>query len=240
MSAEVELIDRLIARLNAIVETPEDVAFQSGPDVAPKPATFRFTHKSSRDTRLHPAEAIAADPESVTLVSKQDAVRQMPVEVRIVMGKTGRGEVFRVVDGVVRQTRRVSGGYEMAIQVTSTRREQVTAEQRLREALARDDAAQWERWCADLTDGARLVGADLKGARLVGYDLARADLAGANLAGADLAGADLAAANLEKTVLDGARVAGTDFFRCRISSAYASLVAASGTPETESVVFLDS
>ena len=239
MSVEVELIDNLIKRLNAIVEAPEDIEFRSGPGAPPKPATFRLTHKNISDRRLHAAEVVAADHESVVLISRQDAVRLMSAEVRIVMGKTGRGEVFRVVEGAVKQTRKVPGGYEITIRITASRREQTTACEHLREALLRNEPGLWDRWCANLADGACLAGADLRGAKLGGYDLAGADLSGADLSDADLSGADLSAANLEKTNLDRVRVAGTDFFRSRLPAKYAGLAAASGTPEIESVVLLD-
>lgn len=236
-------LDALITALNAVVEEPEEIYFKPVPGRPPRPAHVRvFLVGTLRDFDRQPAvpaEALLFDGANLLLRGATEPVRNAPIEARVALAKTKRGESTLVIKGVVRETKRVSGAYQYLVLVKESRHDIVTAAQRLRECLEKKDPLAWERWCADLDDGVDLRGMDLRRAPLAHFDLCCANLAGANLAGADLAGANLSGANLDRARLDGVRVAGADLFRARVGRRYAAVVDASGLMESRSVQFTD-
>ena len=195
--------------------------------------------QASFDKNPRSAVAISFENDEMTMrVTQGDLVRQMELETVVFLGKTGRSQLTRVLRGRLLGRRRVSGGYEFTVKIESQRRVQVTAAQKLHDAIERNDPSIWNRWCADLADGVDLERLDAKGVKLAGFDLSFANLAGADLSFADLSGAGLGGANLEGANLEGTKAAGADLFRARLPKKYAALVLEAGLVETESVIFV--
>ena len=241
-SPELAALDRLIAALDAIVSDTEDKDWRLEPGAPPVKAVYRPVGAAAQmgsDKNPRPAVAISFVNDELTMRATQgDLVRLMELEAVVFLGKTGRSQLTRVLRGRLQGRRRVSGGYEFTMKIESQRRVQVTAAQKLHDAIERNDPSIWNRWCADLVDGADLERIDAGNARLAGFDLSFANLADADLSGADLSGAGLGGANLEGANLDGAKMAGADLFRARIPRKYAALVLEAGLVEMESVILV--
>ena len=235
---ELELISGLIGKLENLINESDSVPLViSSPDQA-KRAAYVILNSASLDRKPKPAEAAALNESRLILhCNKTDLVKQTQLEVTIQAGKNGRGENMATVTGRVAGLKRVRGGYDIEIAVTELRMSRITPGQKLRECLNRKDAATWNRWCQDIRDEIDLTGMDLRQQDLSGYDLCCADLSGSDLTGANLTGAILAGANLRQCRLDNAAVTATDFFHAVMNRGQAQLLAQSGMPEVESVVF---
>lgn len=237
---ELEILDQLIAGLEAVIVESDETPLVILASDPPKKAVYRNLSfgVSSDAKKLHPCEAVFLDASRLVLrCPKTEIVRLTPVEVTVNAEKSGRGEAFSIVTGKAASIKRIRGGYEVEVDVTERRQVRITPSQRLRESLARNDAQGWNRWCQDIREGLELVGMDLQNADLQGFDLCCADLSGSDLSGANLTGAILSGANLTHCKLDDATVSGADFFRARMNRNQAGLLPLAGMLEIESVVF---
>lgn len=236
-------LDQLIAALTAVIEEPEEETFRPVAGTPPRRAVLRQVIKgSAREQARQPwieARAILFDGKNLFMGGAQEFVRNAVVDVRIAMRKSKSGESFRVCQGVVQSTRRVSGGYEFLLHVRESRREVITAAQRLREFVEKKAPVDWERWCGDLPEGVDLRGVDLHGANLARFDLCCANLTGADLSDTDLTGTNLSGAVLERARLERACVTGADLFRARVPRRYKELTNQAGLLEEHGVLFCD-
>jgi hypothetical protein len=235
---ELGLVNSLISGLeNLITESDSVPLVISSPDQA-KRAAYVILNATTLDRKPKPAEAMALNESRLILhCNKTDLVKQANLEVTIQAGKNGRGENTAVVTGRVLGLKRVRGGYDIEIGVGELRMSRITPGQKLRECLGRKDTAAWNRWCQDILDEIDLTGMDLRQQDLSGYDLCCADLSGSDLTGANLAGTILAGANLRQCKLENVTVTTTDFFHAVMHRGQVQLLAQSGMPEIESVVF---
>ena len=237
-----ELLDEIIGKLELLItqadETPLVITLQDPPRRAVYRPIGNVSNSIDRKHKL--SDVVVLNTEKMMMrCKKSELVRLMSVEVTVVGGKNGKGEVSFIFLGLVTGQRRVRGGYETDIDIKEMRRVQVTPGQKLRESVERDDVAGWNRWCQDIRDPIDLSGIDLSNATLAGYDLCCADLTGADFSGCDLSNAILSGANLSRTNLDEVKVTGADLFRVKINRKHAALISASGMPEKESVIFTD-
>ncbi|MDR1613445.1 MAG: pentapeptide repeat-containing protein [Planctomycetota bacterium] len=240
-SGDLDVLDDLIFRLEKLIVEAEEAPISISFSDPPKKAVYRPVGNAANalDRKGQTAEAVYLNGEKLVLrTPKTQLVRLMGIEATVRAEKSGRGETSAVMTGVVSGMKRVRGGYEITVDISDSRRVTVTAGQKLRESLERNDAAAWNRWCQEIKDHIDLSGMDLQNADLSGFDLCFANLSGADLTGADLSGAILSGADLSRTKLDGVAVTGADFFRARLNRKYAGLLTLTGMPEIESVVFV--
>ncbi len=238
---ELELVDSLIAGLEALIHESDETPLHIDASGKPRRLVYRILAGGGGQAavrKLHLGEAVFLNEERLVIrCSNTEVVRQMQLEVTIQAEKSGRGEAIAVIKGKVREMKRIRGGYDMELEVKETHKMRVTPGQKLRECLRKNDVSGWNRWCQDIPGNIELSGLDLRSAELVGYDLCCADLSGTTLIGANLTNAILAGADLRECDLGGATVQGADFFRARMRRAQASLLAQSGMSEVESVIF---
>lgn len=237
---ELELIDKLIAGLEALIQESDETPLSIDAADRPRRAVYRIMSASSpSDRKSHTADAIFLDAVKLVLrCNTTEVVRLTPLEIVIQAEKSGRGETMALIAGKAHAIKRVRGGYDIEVDIGEMRKSRITPSQKLRECLNRNDVAAWNRWCQDIRDNnLELIGMDLRDADLSGYDLCCADLSGSDLSGANLSNAVLAGSDLSHCILDRTLVAGTDFFRAKLNRNHASLVQQSGMPEVESVVY---
>lgn len=236
---ELEMVDGLIAGLEALLTESDETPLHIEHGSRPKRATYRILSIASpSERRVHQADAVYLDDESMLLrCQNTQVVRQTVLEVTLQAEKTGRGEVTAIIQGKVRDLKRIRGGYDIDVAVTETRKHKTTTAQKLRDCIEQNDSVGWNRWCQDIDGTLELVGMDLRKADLTGFDLCCADLDGTDFSGANLSGAILAGSDLTRCALSGVQVTGTDFFHARMTRNQASLLQQSGMPEVESVVF---
>lgn len=239
VGSQLDILDNLISKLELLItqadEEPLVITYQD----PPRRAIYRPIGNiaSTFDRKAKSAEATLLDEGKLVLrCRKTELVRLMSVEVMVLGGKNGRGEVSFIITGTVGGLKRVRGGYDLDITISETRRVQVTPGQRLRESVEKNDSGGWNRWCQDIKDTINLAGINLANADLAGYDLCSTDLTGADLSGADLTNAILAGADISHANLDQAKVTGADFFRAKVRQEQVRLVVLSGMPEKESVI----
>ena len=237
-----ELLDDIIGKLELLITQADEKPLVITAQDPPRRSVYRpiGNVSNSIDRKPKPADVIFLDTVKMTLrCNKTVLVRLMSVEVTVVGGKNGRGEVSFIFTGSVTSQKRVRGGYETDIDIKEMRRVQITPGQKLRESVEKDDATSWNRWCQDIKDPIDLSGINLARSNLSGYDLCCADLTGADFSGCDLSNAILAGADLSNANLEAVKVTGTDFFRVKINRKHATLISASGMPEKESVIYTD-
>lgn len=236
---ELELVDKLISGLEALIHESDETPLSIGTNDRPRRAVYRILGAASPSERkIHPSDAVYLDSAKLILrCNNTEVVRQTPLEVMVQAEKSGRGETVAVIHGKAQNLKRVRGGYDIEVEIGEMRKTRITPSQKLRECLGKNDAAGWNRWCQDIRGGIELMGMDLQAADLSGYDLCCADLTGSNLTGANLSNSTLAGAELRQCILDRAVVVGADFFRARMAKSQQVLVQQSGMPEVESVLF---
>lgn len=235
---ELEILDELIVGLEALITEADETPLAIGLDEPPKRAFYRIVAAGAMDRKPKAGEAFFLDGDKLMLrCDKTEVVKLTPLEVTIQAEKSGRGESLAIVVGKAQNTKRVRGGYEIDIEVVETRKTRITPGQKLRECLTKNDVQGWNRWCQDIRDTIELQGIDLRNADLAGYDLCCSNLDGVDLSGANLTGTVLAGADLSQCKMDNVTISGTDFFRARMNRAQAKLLALSGMPEVESVLF---
>ncbi len=236
---ELELIDRLISGLEALIHEADEAPFTIDANSKPRRAVYRILSGVSPNERK-PRTGEVAFLDATLLVLRCNVttiVRLTPVEVMVQAEKSGRGETMAIVRGKAKEIKRIRGGYEIGIEVGETRKTRLTPGRKLADCLRKNDSAGWNRWCQDIHGSIDLTGMDLRNADLNGYDLCCADLTGSDLSGANLGGAILAGADLSKCVLEHASVMGADLFRAKMNRSQAELLRQSGMLEVESVVF---
>lgn len=237
---ELELIDKLIAGLEALIHESDETPFSIDSTMRPRRAVYRLLSGApqAKEKKTRTGEVtFLNDSLLVIRCVVTEIVRLMPVEVMIQAEKSGRGEIMVTVRGKTRDIKRVRGGYDIVLDVEETRKTRLSPVRKLQDCVGKNDAAAWNRWCQDIHGTIELAGMDLKNADLNGFDLCCADLSGADLSGANLGGAVLAGADLRKCVFEQTSVLGADFFRAKMNRAQAALLKQSGMPEVESVVF---
>lgn len=236
---ELELVDKLIAGLEALIVESDETPLRIESGSAPKRATYRILNMAAvTDRQLYHGEATYLD--GATLVIRcQDtpAVRLTRLEVTVLAEKSGRGEVKAIVEGKVRELKRIRGGYDIDVEVNEMRKVKTTPAQKLRTCIVKGDVTGWNRWCHDITGTIELMGMDMRMADLNGYDLCCADFSGSDFSGASLSGAILAGADLSHCIMDRVTAVGADLFHARMNRSQAVLLQQSGMPEVESIVF---
>lgn len=236
---ELEVVDSLIAGLEGLIAESDETPLRIEVNKSPKRATYRVLNPAGPSgRRLHHAEAVYLDG-GVLVLRCQDTpvVRQTQLQVTVQAEKSGRGEVIAIIQGRVRELKRISGGYDIDIEITEMRKTKVSPAQKLRDCINNSDATSWNRWCHDIGGTIELMGMDLRMVDLNGYDLCCADFSGSDFSGANLSGAILAGADLSHCIMEKVTAAGADFFHARMNRAQAALLQQSGMPEVESVVF---
>ncbi len=237
---ELELIDRLISGLEALIHESDDAPFFIDSTDRPKRAVYRILAGSPNERKPRAVDVTFLNESLLVLrCSVTGVVRLTPVEVMVQAEKSGRGETMAIVRGKAREIKRIRGGYEIGVEVGESRKTRLTPARKLADCLRRNDAAAWNKWCQDIHGAIDLTGLDLRNADLNGYDLCCADLSGSDLTGANLAGAILAGADLSKCTLAPSSIAGADLFRAKMNRSQADLLTRSGMLEVESVVFDD-
>jgi Uncharacterized low-complexity proteins len=236
---ELELIDKLIANLEKLIAEADEKPLTIDSSGRPRRSQYRVLNTTHRgDRKAKTGDAVYLDNDRLTLYCvKTEVVKGAVMEITIQAEKSGRGESFTMVKGKALGLKRVRGGYEIDIEVIEMRNTLITPGQKLRECLAKHDAAGWNRWCQDIKENIELIGMDMTEADLAGYDLCCSDLTGSNLTGANLANAILAGADLAGCKLDQAIVTGADFFHARLARNQAWVLPQSGMIEVESVIF---
>lgn len=236
---ELELVDRLIAGLEALIHESDETPLTIELTQKPKRAVYRIlTGTSPSERKVRTGDAVYLNSGMIILrCNTTEVVRLTPLEIMVQAEKSGRGETMAIIRGKARELKRVRGGYDIEIDIEEMRKTRVTPNQKLRECLHKNDSAGWNRWCQDIRGDIELIGMDLRRADLTGYDLCCADFTGSDLSGANLSGAILAGADLSHCIMEKVVVAGTDFFHAKMNRAQASILPQSGMPEVESVVF---
>lgn len=236
---ELELIDELIAGLELLITEADESPLTIDTTSQPRRSLYRILNAApGGDRKPKLGDAVYLDARHLILYcAKTEAVKGALMEVTIQAEKSGRGEALTMIKGKVIGLKRVRGGYEIDVEITEMRNTLITPGQKLRECLAKNDVAGWNRWCQDIKENLELVGMEMKKVDLAGYDLCCSDLTGTDLTGANLTNANLAGADLVHCKLDRATVTGADFFRARLARYQAWLLPQSGMPEIESVIF---
>lgn len=236
---ELELIDQLIAGLEALITESDETPLTIEANQRPKRAVYRtLSGTSPSERKVKVGDAVYLNSSLLILrCNTTEVVRLTPMEVMIQAEKSGRGETIAIVKGKARELKRVRGGYDIEIDIEEMRKTRITPSQKLRECLHKNDSTGWNRWCQDIKDDIELMGMDLRKADLTGYDLCCADFTGSDLTGANLTNAILAGSDLSHCIMDKVSVTGTDFFRAKMNRIQAPLLQQSGMPEVESVVF---
>lgn len=234
-------LDQLIGKLEEALEkpVPEQIVVAAGDP--PKRAQYRIlaeTYTGIAARKPRPAEVRLLTGPELLMVSQKDVARKMPVEVTVFAGKNEQGETIHVAQGEVSQMNRVSGAYEIRVDVSDLREVLIPAHKRFMEFVTARDTAGWNRWCSGLKEGVALRELDLTRADLSNCDLCCADLSGADLTDADLSGAILSGADLTGCCLEGVAVNGADFFRAKLPRKFMGLLLASGMVEVESVILV--
>ena len=236
---ELEVVDGLIASLEAFIHESDETPLSIDSSQRPKRSFYRILGASGPvERKINAADAVYLNASRLVLhCNNTEVVRLTPLEVMVQAEKSGRGETMAIVQGKAMNLKRVRGGYDIEIEISEMRKTRITPGQKLRECLTKSDATGWNRWCQDIRDSIELMGMDLRKADLNGYDLCCADLTGSDLTGANLTGTILAGAELSHCIMEQVTVSGTDFFRARMNRAQAPLLQQSGMPEVESVIF---
>ena len=236
---ELELVDSLIAGLEALIHESDETPLTIEANQKPKRAVYRIlTGNSPSERKVRIGDAVYLNANMIVLrCNTTEVVRLTPLEIMVQAEKSGRGETMAIIRGKARELKRVRGGYDIEIDIEEMRKTRVTPSQKLRECLHKNDSTGWNRWCQDIRDDIELMGMDLRRADLTGYDLCCADFTGSDLTGANLSGAILAGADLTHCIMEKVSVAGADFFHAKMSRSQAPLLQQSGMPEVESVVF---
>lgn len=238
---ELELIDSLIAGVEALITESDETPFYIDMHQAPRKAFYRIFNSGIRgqsDKRIYHADAVFLNDECLILrCNDTSVVKQMQLHATVQAEKSSRGEVLVVMQGKVRELKRIQGGYDVEIEITETRKIKITPAQKLRDCILHNDVTGWNRWCNDIPGSLELTGTDMRMTNLSGYDLCLADFTGSDFTGANLSGAIFAGAVLRDCVLENVTVTGTDFFHARMNRSQAALLQQSGMPEIESVVF---
>ncbi len=239
--AELSLVDELIAGLEALIAEADEAPLSIDASQRPRKSVYRnLIAANLSERKLRPCDAVHLDEQRLVLrCNSTEVVRQTPLEVTIQAEKSCRGETVATIIGKVREIKRIRGGYDIEIDISETRKNRTTPSQKLRECLARNDAATWNRWVQEITGNLELMGMDLKKADLAGYDLCCADFTGSDFTEAKLGGAILGGAILRNCVLEKVAVAGADLFMAKLDRVHAPLVVQSGMPETESVILTE-
>lgn len=244
MSEALGRLDQLIADLESTMKEADFGRMMIAAGASPRPATFVMTESSigaslAQTKKTYTCIVTELTAEKVVYRAQTDISRSVPVQITFLVRKNAQGEYLAVVDAGTAQTAKVAGGYEFIAPVKEIGRKSIPAHRRFLEFVADNDAAGWNRWCADLEDGPVLARLDLSDSDLTDFDLACANLAESNLRGAKLVRTNLSGAKLGGCNLEGALVQGTDFFRAVLPRASMGLLAASGLVEVESVLWVD-
>lgn len=235
-------LEALILDIEAC-QAREDVLLPAlDPEGPPLPATFQIVksdvYTSLKDRKPTAGALHEISLEGLRLRSVNNLLRGFRLSIHAYGEKSPQGETFYDITATVARTQKASGGYESECRLDRIHRVVQSARRRLLEFTWAQDVTGWNRWSAELNEGADLQGIRLGGASLAHFDLCCADLRGADLSNCDLTRANLSGADLTGSRLDGARVQGTDFFRCRLPRAYMGLLLPSGMVEVESVIFV--
>ncbi len=173
---ELELIDRLISGLEALIHESDDAPFFIDSTDRPKRAVYRILAGSPNERKPRAVDVTFLNESLLVLrCSVTGVVRLTPVEVMVQAEKSGRGETMAIVRGKAREIKRIRGGYEIGVEVGESRKTRLTPARKLADCLRRNDAAAWNKWCQDIHGAIDLTGLDLRNADLNGYDLCCAD-----------------------------------------------------------------
>lgn len=233
------LLDRLDEALADAAEAEFEVsAGEGGRPCTIQVLTEGFGVASERRKQRRGELQSLQDGEAVMRV-KDNLVGGMRVAFTMASGKSAEGELLYRGTGEVQDSRRISGGYRLTIALQELEKSIRPATRRLLECAMTGDFAGWNRWCADLREGASLQELHLAGLTLVNFDLCCADLSGSDLTAADLSNSNLSGADLSGCTLDRVRLTGADLFRVRLPQRYQGLVAAAGVAERESIILAE-
>lgn len=235
---ELDLVDSLISGLEALLVESDETPLRIDSTHPARRAIYRVLGGGGpSERRIYQADAVYLD-DTTSILRCRDThlVRQTPVQITIQAEKSGRGEVMAILQGKVRELKRIQGGYDVTVDLLETKKFRVTAAQKLRDFVSSNDPAGWNRWCHELPGVIELTGMDLRTADLNGFDLCCADFTGSDFTGANLSGAILAGANLTRCIMQNVTAGGTDLFGARMSRNQASLLQQSGMPEVDSVI----
>jgi len=242
MSKYLEKLEDLIQKLESAPEQPRGEEFAIAPGQPPRQGAFRVlaeAYANRLERKPRPAEIRMLAQGKLVMRSHNDVARGAQIEVTIVAQKSGRGETVCVAQGQVTRAQRISGAYEIEMTVASQSSSTIPVQRRFLEYAATGDAASWNRWYADVEEGALLRNLDLARMNLVNFDLCCAHLCGSDLRGANLSNANLSGADLTGCNLDGVLISGADLFRAHLPRRYLGLLVACGMVEVESVLLVD-
>ncbi len=242
MSKYLDKLEALIQKLENTSEQTAAEEFTIAPGQPPRPGSFRVISEAYArrlERKPRPAEILVLAQGKLTLRSHTDVARGAQIEVTVVAQKNGRGETVYVLQGQVTRAQRISGAYAIEMAVARQSASAIPAQRRFLEYAAAGDAASWNRWYADLEDGAVLRNLDLARMNLANFDLCCAQLCGSDLRNANLSNANLSGADLTACNLDGVLISGADLFGARLPRRYMGLIVACGMVEAESVVMVD-
>ncbi len=242
MPESLDRLDKLIADLEEAIRLAELADFTIEAGGKPNRATVLIksgTLAQRRHQKPMEAEVTFMKQGQVRFRCTHDIVRGYEIELTIAADKTGEGETTIIAQAVIDKARKISGGYDFEATIQSIERKTLAISRRFMDFVLQKDAPGWNRWCAEMEEGANLRMLDLQREHLANFDLCCADLRESDLRSVDLTGANLSGANLTGCRLDGASVAGADFFRTRLPRKYMHLLVAAGLVEVESVILVD-
>jgi hypothetical protein len=232
-------LQEMITRMEQALSDLDAVEFDSAQGEPPRPFTYHISSDgygslSDRRKERH-GKLIWLRGGRARLQVYDGIVAGLDLEMAVFLEKSPKGETVCHTGAHVEQISRISGGYDATVTLQDLTTTLIPARKKFLESVASESFAAWNRWYADLTEGAILTDLELSETRLVNYDLCLADLSGSNFEGANLAGCNLSGADLSGCNLDRVRLGGADLFGARIPRRYLGLVAASGLVEVESV-----
>lgn len=241
MIEEMEL-ERMISDLQEIIEDGEACHFAATKEWPQKNCSVRRVSENyinTSDRRPLPAKLLLQQEGHAILQMNENLVKGQDIEWSYLLSKTGKGESICTGAGRICQSRRISGGYEVKVELLRVQRSISSLAERFIDSAIKEDFGAWNRWCADLTEGAVLRGLNLQNMKLNHFDLCMADLTSSNLSHVDFGGCNLSGAVLTDCCLDGANFIGADLFGVTLSRKNLNMLSDSGLIEVQSISLVD-
>ncbi len=240
---ELSKVEKLIAVLEEAIESTEDIEFVASNHSEIKQATFRvnnisFGSISDRNT-LRSAMVSRISEGLVEMQVKENIVKGFDIDIIILFAKTYDGEIVYEIEGSVISSKKITGGYDLQVEMSSIVKKINPANRKLLECVASSDYAEWNRWSFDLKEGVNLVNLDLTNKELKFFDFCQANLKGSDLKNSNLSYSNLSGANLEECNLENINFTGTEIFGATIPRKYMEVIVDSGIVEIESIKLVD-
>jgi hypothetical protein len=153
----------------------------------------------------------------------------------LLLYKSATGETWLNFTATITEVVRTDADCRYGAKLRTLRRNFKSAARIFALAVADNNVALWNDWCAPLTEGVVLRNLHCPNANLSGYDFCCAELVNCDWREVKLTDANLAGADLTRCQLNGAVVLGADLFGATLPTRYENFIAESGLIEIESV-----